>query len=260
MRTALITGASAGVGRATAAAMAAAGDRVLLVARRAEALEAVARDCGAAAHALPCDASNPGAVTALMAEVTQRWGSPDVVVNSAGAGRWLRLEDTPLDEAEAMMGAPFRAAYLVSRAALPGMLARGSGVLIHVQSPAAFVPWPGSVMYAASRAALRGLHEALLTDLKRSGVTSCQAVFGEITSEYFAANDLSADQLPRLGKLLPKLTPEDCARVLVGLARRPRPMAVAPGLLAPMLWGARLAPGAMSALVRASMPRATRRN
>lgn len=257
-RTALITGASSGIGRATAKRLAGDGWRTLLVARREDRLQALAQEIGAIP--LPCDVADGAAVDALAEGLAADGIVPDLVVNAAGAGRWLRLEDTPAEEAEAMIAAPFLGALHVSRALLPGMLARGAGTLIHVQSPAAFVPWPHAVGYAASRFALRGLHEALCADLAGSGVVSAQVVFGEVASDYFAANPGTRALLPRLGRLLPRLTPQDCAAVIARLARRPRPLTCAPRLLWALIWSARIAPGLALGIVRASAPPAARRN
>ncbi len=257
---ALITGASSGIGRATAMLLARAGWRTVLVARRAEALATLAAEIGATAQTWPCDVGDVGAVDRMVAAVEAGAGAPDLVINAAGAGRWLRLEETGADEANAMIAAPFLGALHVSRALLPGMLARGSGTLIHVQSPAAFAPWPHSVAYAASRFGLRGLHEALVQDLAGSGVQSCQVVFGEVTSGYFEANPGARDLIPRLGALLPRLSPEACADVIARVAARPRPTTCAPRLLGALLWTSRIAPGPMRWLVRASAPPAARRN
>ena len=124
---ALVTGASSGVGRATVLALRARGWEVLAVARRAAHLDDLATDCAAAIH--PLDAADPKAVDALLESLDGR--TPDVIVNAAGAGRWHRLEDTSPAEARAMMDAPFFAAFLITRAFLPGMLARGAGQIIH---------------------------------------------------------------------------------------------------------------------------------
>lgn len=236
---ALVTGASSGIGAETAVALAAAGWRVVLVARGAEALATVARritDAGGFARVEPADASSPSAVSALAARVTAELGTPDLVVNSAGAGRWLYPHETPPDEALAMLGAPYQAAWNTVAAFLPGMLARGSGHFIHVGSPASRFPWPGSTAYSAARWALRGLNEALNADLSGTNVRSSHVVFGKVTSGYFAHNPGAEEWLPRVARLIPVLTPEQCARYLLEVVASPRREPVFPFMLKLFYW------------------------
>ena len=242
MKTVLITGASSGVGAATARRMAGDGKSVILVARSADTLGAVADEIGPNATALPCDASDPDAVAQMAKEVTDRFGVPDGIINSAGAGRWKTVQDTTPHEAMEMMQAPYFAAFNLSHAFLHAMLTRGSGVIVHVNSPACFAPWPSSAGYAASRAALRALHEAMSQDLVGTGVHSCHVVFGEVTSPYFDNNPGTAEKIPMLGKMIPKMSVETCADVLADVLARPRAQVIQPFLLKPNVLTARLFP------------------
>ncbi|MEM1237131.1 MAG: SDR family NAD(P)-dependent oxidoreductase [Pseudomonadota bacterium] len=231
MKLALITGASSGVGAATARLFAQNGIKVGMVARRQEILDQLASEIGENAVPLACDVSDAGAVDTMAAEVTDKHGAPDIVVNCAGLGEWKRLEDTEPANAVAMIGAPYLSAFFVTRAFLPGMLARNSGTVIHVNSPASYVAWPSSVGYTASRAALRGFHEALAQDLVKTGVDSCHIVFGKIDSAYFEVNDVPEDAIPAISKTMPTLTPEYCAQRILEVARRPRYLLIAPLML-----------------------------
>ncbi len=151
----VITGASSGIGAATAVARARAGAAcVALVARNQEGLGNVAeqvRALGTTAEIFPTDLADPAAGEAVARTIVERIGAPDVLVNNAGAGRWLFTEDTPAAEAAAMMAVPCLAAFAITRVALPGMLARRRGAIVNVTSPAAFCPWPGATAYAAAR-------------------------------------------------------------------------------------------------------------
>ncbi len=242
MKTVLITGASSGVGAATARRLAKDGKSVILVARSADALQAVADEIGPNATAMPCDASDPDAVAQLAKDVVDRFGVPDGIINSAGAGQWKTVQDTTPQEAMEMMQAPYFAAFNVSHAFLQAMLTRGSGVIVHVNSPACFAPWPSSAGYAASRAALRALHEAMSQDLVGTGVHSCHVVFGEVTSPYFDNNPGTAEKIPMLGKMIPKMSVETCADVLADVLARPRAQVIQPFLLKPNVLTARLFP------------------
>jgi NAD(P)-dependent dehydrogenase (short-subunit alcohol dehydrogenase family) len=157
--TAVITGASYGIGAETAYALARAGARVVLLARTRAALDKVAANvpaAGGAAGVYPCDLTDPVAVNQTAEAILADVGVPDLLVHSAGAGRWLAIEETDPDEAVQMMAVPYFATFFVIRAFIPAMLRRNRGHIVVMNSPAAFCPWPGSIGYAAARAALRG--------------------------------------------------------------------------------------------------------
>lgn len=245
-KVAVVTGASSGVGEATARALASEGWRVVVVARRADRLDKLAAEIGAdggAVMAAPLDAADGAAVEAMADRVRSQWAAPSLVVNSAGAGVWRFLEESAPEEITATMGAPYLAAANTSRAFLADMLAARKGLLIHVASPASLMPWPGATAYTASRWALRGLHEALCMDLVGTGVESSLVYFGEISSEYFEANPGSHEHMPSLARLIPISTPERCAEVLLGVVLRPRRVVLHPFALRLMWWVARFSPG-----------------
>jgi short-subunit dehydrogenase len=240
-----VTGASSGIGAATARSLAAGGWRVVLVARRAERLLRLAGEietAGGAALVEALDAADGTAVEAMADRVRAHWGPPSLVVNSAGAGVWRFLEETTPDQIRDMIGAPYLAAANTCRAFVAGMLAARDGHCIHVGSPASLMPWPGATAYTASRWALRGLHEALCMDLTGTGVTSSLVYFGEVSSDYFEANPDSHQFIPGIGGWIPVTTPERCAEVILGVVRRPRRVVFHPFALRFMWWLARLAP------------------
>lgn len=144
-RLAVITGASSGIGAEAARELARRGLRVILVARDSERLAEVASGIGPLAICEPCDASSGSAVQGLTSRLRSTAGVPDVIVNCAGAGRWLRIEETSPEEAAAMMAAPYLAAFNMTQAFMNDMLRRGSGTLLYINSPACFFPWPASV-------------------------------------------------------------------------------------------------------------------
>jgi NADP-dependent 3-hydroxy acid dehydrogenase YdfG len=252
-RVAVVTGASSGIGAATARLLGAQGWTVVLVARREDRLNEVAEDVRVAGgHSViePLDAADAAAVDAMAARTVAELGIPDVLVNSAGAGAWRWMEDTSADELARLLGAPFLSAWNVTRAFMPGMLARRAGVIVHIGSPASVAPWPGATGYTASRWALRGLHEALCQDLAGTGVRSCHVLFGEVSSEYFDANPGTHEHIPRVGRLIGVITPERAARTVVRTIGRPRAQVFDPPALALMQAANRVAPRLVALLAR----------
>ncbi len=242
---AVITGASSGIGAASALALAADGWRVVLVARRAGRLAELAAtitESGREAMIESLDCADGAAVDAMAGRVRTAWGSPSLIVNSAGAGIWRFLEETTAREIDSMIGAPYLAAAHTTRAFIGDMIAAGRGQLIHIGSPASVIPWPGATAYTATRWALRGLHEALHQDLRGTGVSTSLAYFGEVSSDYFKVNPDSHEHIPSLGSWIPVSTPESCAEVILGIVRRPRPVVYHPFALRLMAWTATLAP------------------
>src|SRR5688572_16096351 len=146
-KTALVTGASSGIGAATAQELARAGARVILVARRAEQLRQVASSIGGAASFYPTDLRDATAVTSLFDRVTSEIGTPDIIVNNVGAGRWKFVEETTPAEAVDMMAVPYFAAFNVTHAFLPGMLRRNTGHFVNVSSVGSRFVWPGATAY-----------------------------------------------------------------------------------------------------------------
>lgn len=222
---AIVSGASSGIGAATARKLAKEGWGVALLARGADALAKVAteiRSGGGVARSYPTDAGDGAAVDATVRKIAAECGPVDLLVNGAGAGEWRFIEETSPADVRRMMDAPFFAAFHLTRAVMPEMLRRGCGLIVHVNSPVSSMGWPGATGYMAARWALRGLHEALTLDLAGTGVRSSHVVFGKVTSDYFANNPGSEERLPTIAKWIPLTTPETCADVIASVVRRPR--------------------------------------
>lgn len=255
-RLAVVTGASSGIGRATALQLAARGWCVIAVARRHDRLEALAAQAGAvgggAVVVEALDGADADAVTAMAERVQARYGTPGAIINSAGAGVWRWPEDTPPQLMEQLLDAPFRSAYHVTYGFLGAMLEAGEGVVVHVGSPASLVPWPSATGYTISRWALRGFHEALVQDLHGTGLHSCHVLFGEVSSEYFVANPDSRQYIPLLGRLIPTITPGEAAEVIVRTLHRPRPLVMHPMVHRLLYTAHRVAPGVVRTLARAT--------
>lgn len=254
----VVTGASAGIGEAIARRLAADGARLVLFARRAERLEALAQQLDALAVSV--DLSDAEATAAACRRVLAERGVPDVIVNNAGSGRFQTIEETSAAEAHAQMALPYFAAFHVTRGFIEPMLERGSGVVFQINSPVAVVPWPGAVGYAASRWALRGFTEALRQDLHGTGVRVGSLTPTRVHSDYFTANPDSVSRVPRVEALVGTMTPAEVAdAVAAALRSRPGRDSYAPwrwALTAPL---ARAVPAPFAALYRFTGHRRPRR-
>ncbi len=247
---ALITGASSGIGAEASRELAGRGFQVILVARNETKLAEVAASIGTQASVEICDAASGEDVLAMADRVRKNHGIPDVIINCAGAGQWKRIEDTPPAEAVAMIGAPYLAAFNVTHAFMRDMLGRGSGTIIHINSPACYMAWPCAVGYTAARCALRGLHEALCQDLAGTGVQSCHIVFGKVDSGYFEHNPGAEANVPGIAKTIRTLSPVECGRVIADVATRPRRETIRPFMLRVYYWNNRVAPWLVGWLLR----------
>jgi short-subunit dehydrogenase len=260
--TILIAGASQGIGAALSRLLASnyPHARLVLSARSAPLLAALAAELqvGRPGEVLarPCDFASGEAVAALSREVERcagGGGGADVVVCCAGVGAWRALyerEATPGATAAAL-GAPLAAALHAGAAFLPGMLARGRGRLLLVQSPASRAPWPGATAYAAARWGLRGVAAALRADLAAAGragarVRCCEVVLSEVASDYFVNNPGAHERLPSIAPLFGRLSVGEAAAcvehaLLGGAAVAVYPAALRAGLAALWLPGAEAA-------------------
>lgn len=231
---ALITGASSGIGAATALALARDGARVILLARSAEKLAEVAaaiQSAGGTARVVPIDLTQPDQVERAAEQIRGSIGVPDILVNSAGIGRWLYADETPPAEVIDMMAAPYFCAFFITRAFLPDMLKRNRGRIVNINSPAARLPWPGATAYTGARWALMGLTQALRADLYGTSIKVHSIVAGKVTSPYWEHNPGTLERAPRLARIIPDLTPEQVADAVLTAIRRNRSDIIIPGVL-----------------------------
>lgn len=166
-RKALLTGATGGLGRAIAIALAGRGAQVALSGRKAEALEALAAELPGSGHSvLPADLAEPGAAERLAAAA----GAVDVLVANAGLPGAGRMEDFSADQVQRALRVNLEAPMLLAQALYPGMLERGSGHLVFVASLSGKAPSPHSSIYNATKFGLRGFALGLRADLRPQGI------------------------------------------------------------------------------------------
>ncbi|MFA5891498.1 MAG: SDR family NAD(P)-dependent oxidoreductase [Actinomycetota bacterium] len=169
----VVTGASAGIGRAFALQYARAGAEVALVARGRDRLEVVAAEVEAAggrAHVFQADIGDRTEVEKAMSAALERMGSVDVLVNNAGMAGGGAVTDLDIDRIERVMTVNYLGAVCATKAILPGMLERGSGTIINVASVAGRVGLPEAAAYSASKFAMVGFFESLAAEVSRRGV------------------------------------------------------------------------------------------
>jgi NADP-dependent 3-hydroxy acid dehydrogenase YdfG len=191
-RTALVTGASRGIGAAVARQLGAAGARVVLLARNVDALRELAAEIGPRATVAPCDLSRPDAIDTTRAAL-ERLGvdAPDILVNNAAAFFVTPAHETTVDAFRDLLELNLTAPFAFVRAFLPAMRTRGSGHLVTIGSIADRVAFPGNAAYAASKFGLRALHEVLRAELKGSGVRVSLVSPGPVDTPLWDAVDAS---------------------------------------------------------------------
>jgi short-subunit dehydrogenase len=193
MGTALVTGASAGLGVEFARLFAADGHDVVLVARRRERLDEVAKQVTTKAHVVPLDLGAPDAVPNLVSELGRIGVQIDFLVNNAGFGTTGAFASADASRELEMIQVNVTALVALTRALLPGMVARGSGRVLNIGSTAGFQPGPFMAVYYASKAFVNLFTEALAYELKGTGVTATVSCPGATATEFsgVAGNDKS---------------------------------------------------------------------
>jgi NADP-dependent 3-hydroxy acid dehydrogenase YdfG len=171
MITVLVTGATAGFGAAIARAYAARGARLILCGRRSERLAALQGELGVPVHAMTLDVRDRAAVSAAINALPADFAAVDVLVNNAGLALGLEpAHQTDLDDWEAMVDTNVKGLMYMTRAVLPGMVARDAGHIVNLGSIAGSHPYPGGNAYGATKAAVAQFSLNLLADLVKTRV------------------------------------------------------------------------------------------
>lgn len=251
----VVTGASSGIGREAALAFAREGAVVLVLARRLERLEALVGEIaakGGRAHAYAVDLGDVVATKAVGERLLAEHGPPRVLVNNAGAGRWLAVDETPPEEAVQMTAVPYLGAFALTATVLPAMIAAGAGVVVSLTSPAAIAPFPGSAAYSVARAAMKAFDEALEADLRGTAVRPMLVLAAETESDYFANNPGIRERLPWVSRYIGTLTPTAVAGAIVEGVKRERRRVVVPWRLRAVLMLHRWFPQTVKSVVWAT--------
>ena len=216
-RTALVTGATRGIGRRVAERLAEAGATVWVAARSEEALAEVAGATGA--NALPMDLADDASVWSAVDRLREQGDVPHIVVNAAGVFSTEPFASESVNAFDLNVDVNLRGAFLLVRAILPDLLERGSGLVMNVGSVAGRRPFAGNAAYSASKYGLRGLHEVLLEELRGTGVRA--TLLEPAATDTTIWDPMDPDSDPNLPDRSAMLDPDDVAEAVLFVATRP---------------------------------------
>jgi short-subunit dehydrogenase len=220
LRHALITGASRGIGRATALRFAKAGIAPILVGRSQTALDSVAaaaRACGVEAYTYAIDLAKVDQVKAEISQILTAVGNIEILVNNAGMGYTALLADTPLTDWQTVMDLNLTSPFQCIQAVLPQMQAQGKGTILNVISIAGRQTFPQWGAYAASKFGLMGLTKTLAQEVRPQGIRVIAFCPGSVNTPLWDSPSVHADF-----DRAQMLTPEDVAETIVQTVLMPQ--------------------------------------
>ncbi len=180
-----ITGASSGIGEACARAFAGAGARLILCARRVQRVESLAAELKVPTHVITLDVRDQQAVQRAVDQLPREWASIEVLINNAGLSRELtRLQEYSIDDINEMVDTNVKGLLYVTRAVLPGMIARNKGHIINIGSTAGHWTYPNGAVYCATKAAVKSISEGLKMDLNGTTVRISSVDPGLVETEF----------------------------------------------------------------------------
>lgn len=236
---ALVTGASSGIGRATAALFAREGYTVVLLARSRDRLERVAarigERTGAVTVPIACDVADRAQMVAAVEQTLERFGRIDVLVANAGIGLYARVEDVPPEEFEALWRTNVLGVLHAVQAVVPHMREAHRGHVVVVGSVVGKRAWPFHGPYAATKFALTALVQALRVELAGSGVTASLVLPGSTQTRFFERSQVVGGYQPR--PIGPAQRPSVVAKAILHSVRRPKAeVFTIPGLRAALVF------------------------
>jgi len=242
----LITGASSGIGAATARLFAKEGYRVVLAARRKKRLEGLADEIrlgGGQVIAVRTDVKNLEDIDNLVQTALGVFGRIDILFNNAGFGRIDWLEDlAPGDDIQSQIQVNLTGLILLTQAVLPHMIERRSGHIINMSSVAGLLAMPTYSVYAASKFAVRGFSEALRREAAVYGINVSAIYPGAVDTEFEERAHIQRKTGTRTPKAL-RLSADDVAQAMLHLARHPKRSLVIPWPMRLAVWVNIIMPG-----------------
>lgn len=238
-RIVLITGASSGIGSATARVFAQAGAKLILTARRQDRLEQLADELGkefaSSTHLLSLDVRDAIAVESAISNLSADWSSIDVLINNAGLSRGLeKLQAGSIQDWEEMIDTNIKGLLYLTRAIVPGMISRGRGHVVNLGSTAGHQTYPNGNVYCATKAAVRVISEGLKQDLLGTPVRVSSIDPGLVETEFSQVRFRGdTERAKKVYQGLTPLTPTDVADVIFFCATRPPHVNISEVLLMP---------------------------
>ena len=238
-RIVLITGASSGIGSATARVFAQAGAKLILTARRQDRLEQLADELGkefaSSTHLLSLDVRDAIAVESAISNLSADWSSIDVLINNAGLSRGLeKLQAGSIQDWEEMIDTNIKGLLYLTRAVLPGMISRGRGHVVNLGSTAGHQTYPNGNVYCATKAAVRVISEGLKQDLLGTPVRVSSVDPGLVETEFSQVRFRGdTERAKKVYQGLTPLTPTDVADVIFFCVTRPPHVNISEVLLMP---------------------------
>lgn len=234
-KTVLITGATAGFGATVARRFAADGAKLILTGRRTERLAALKAELKVPVHTIAVDVRDRAAVEASFKALPPEFAEIDLLVNNAGLAQGLdKAQDANLDDWEVMIDTNIKGLLYVTRAVVPGMVARGRGHVVNVGSIAGRQTYPGGSVYCATKAAVRSLSEGLKLDLLGTPVRVTNIDPGLVETEFSVVRfGGDADRAKGVYQGMTPLTGNDVADVILFAVTRPPHVNISDVLLLP---------------------------
>jgi short-subunit dehydrogenase len=251
-RSIVITGASSGIGRATALEFARNGDYLTLVARRKEALEELATECvrvGGKAIAVPLDVRNEEEVYKMAQQAQQTYGALDVWVNNAAVAMMGPFEETPMEDIKRLLDINVHGYLYGARAALRYFRKQGSGILVNVSSVVGLTGQPFSIAYTTSKAAIRGMSLCLQQEYaEEENIHICSVLPATVDTPLFQS---AANYMGRAIKAMePIVDAQQVADEIVRLVDHPKPEVIVGGMGIQAALLKQFAPGVFAKLYR----------
>ena len=232
-----ITGASSGIGEASAFAFAAEGARLLLAARRTERFQALTprlKEAGASdVHTFSLDVRDAAQVAAQLDALPEAWKAIDILVNNAGLSRGLeKVYEGKLQDWDQMIDTNVKGLLYVTRAVVPGMVARGSGHVVNLGSTAGELTYPGGAVYCGTKAAEHAINDGLRQDLLGTPIRVTSVDPGMVETEFSEVRfHGDKERAAKVYQGLTPLQPADVADAIVWAVTRPAHVNIARVLL-----------------------------
>lgn len=235
MKIALVTGATSGIGWATAEHLAAVGYKLIICGRREERLKELSSKVEVETYPLIFDVRDKAAVDAAIASLPEEWKAIDVLINNAGNAHGLgKIQDGNVDDWEAMIDINVKGLLYMTKAVVPGMIARATGHIVNIGSVAGKEVYPNGNVYCASKHAVDALNSGIRLDLNGTGVKVSQVCPGLVETE-FSLVRFKGDE-DRAGAVyqgFDPLTANDIADLIQFIVTRPAHVNIADTLIFP---------------------------